>query len=145
MINKHALLTAAALFGLFGGIASAAAQEVEVWKSPSCGCCAGWVKHMEESGFTVKVHAVDDIMAVKAEKGVPNALGSCHTSVVEGYVIEGHVPAADVRRLLAERPQAKGLSAPGMPSSSPGMDIPGHPYEVVVFGTPDGTKTFEKH
>ena len=85
------------------------------------------------------------MVPVKAASGVPEALWSCHTAVVDGYVVEGHVPAADARRLLAERPPAKGLSAPGMPPSSPGMDIPGTPYEVVAFGAPGGERVWARH
>jgi len=116
-----------------------ARQVVEVWKSASCECCAGWVKHMIASGFEVKVREIEDVEPIKEANGVPEQLHSCHTSVVDGYVIEGHVPAEDVKRLLAERPKAKGLSAPGMPQDAPGMDMKtGQPYQVVLFGTPDG-------
>ncbi|WP_448192882.1 DUF411 domain-containing protein [Azospirillum sp. sgz301742] len=142
-----ALLLGGALLGapaLFGG-APASAQEVEVWKARTCGCCEGWVKHMQASGFAVKVHTVEDVDPVKAANGVPQRLGSCHTAVVGGYVIEGHVPADDVRRLLAERPMAKGLSAPGMPQSSPGMNMPGQPYDVIVFGASGGDKVYAHH
>ena len=120
---------------------------VEVWKSASCLCCAGWVKHMIASGFTVKVHEVEDMEPVKTANGVPDQLSSCHTAVVDGYVIEGHVPAGDVKRLLAERPQAKGLSAPGMPQDAPGMDgKTGQPYQVVLFGAADGkARVFASH
>ncbi|SHK33076.1 Uncharacterized conserved protein [Roseomonas rosea] len=118
---------------------------LEVWKDATCGCCDGWVKHMKAAGFEATVHDVTDLQAVKAAHGVPDALQSCHTAVVDGYVVEGHVPAADVRRLLAERPRAKGLSAPGMPPSSPGMDIPGTPYEVVLFGAPGGDRVWARH
>ena len=89
---------------------------------------------MRAAGFEATVHEVADLQAVKAVNGVPDKLQSCHTATVGGYVVEGHVPASDVRRLLAERPRAKGLAAPGMPPSSPGMDIPGTPYEVILFG-----------
>lgn len=124
---------------LFASGSAAAAPMVEVWKSRSCECCVGWVKHMIAAGFDVKVHEVEDVEPVKNANGIPEALESCHTSVVDGYAIEGHVPAEDVRRLLAERPQAKGLSAPGMPQDAPGMDMKtGEPYQVVLFGTPDG-------
>ena len=107
---------------------------LEVWKDASCGCCEGWVQHMRAAGFQATVHDVGDLAAVKSARGVPAALQSCHTAVVDGYVLEGHVPAADVRRLLLELPRAVGLTAPGMLPSSPGMDIPGTPYQVVVFG-----------
>lgn len=125
---------------------AAAQQEVEVWKSPSCGCCGGWVSHMRAAGFTVKVHEIEDVQPVKTASGVPDALGSCHTSKVGGYVVEGHVPARDIRRLLAEKPIAKGLAVPGMPSDAPGMDMrTGESYEVVLFGAPDGDKVFARH
>ncbi|PWC26759.1 DUF411 domain-containing protein [Teichococcus aestuarii] len=124
---------------------AAQATRVEVWKDPSCGCCEGWVKHMQAAGFDASVQDVANLQAVKAAKGVPDALQSCHTATVGGYVIEGHVPAADVRRLLAERPRAKGLAAPGMPPSSPGMDIPGTPYEVVLFGAAGGDRVWARH
>ncbi len=142
-----ALIGTAAFAGMtaFGGSAPVAAQEVEVWKSPTCGCCGGWVKHMQAAGFSLKVHTIEDVDPVKAAKGVPDNLVSCHTAVVDGYVIEGHVPAGDIRRLLAERPKAKGLSAPGMPQSSPGMDIPGQPYDVIMFGAPGGNKVYARH
>jgi hypothetical protein len=123
----------------------AQAVRVEVWKDPSCGCCEGWVKHMQAAGFEAIVHDVADLQAIKAVNRVPDALQSCHTATVGGYVIEGHVPAADVRRLLADRPRAHGLAAPGMPPSSPGMDIPGTPYEVVLFGAPGGDRFWARH
>lgn len=140
-----ALLIAGALIGAPAFTAPASAQEVEVWKSPTCGCCEGWVKHMQSSGFSLKVHTIDDVDPVKAAKGVPDTLMSCHTAVVDGYVIEGHVPAGDIRRLLSERPRARGLSAPGMPQSAPGMDNPGQPYDVILFGAPDGSKVYARH
>jgi hypothetical protein len=96
---------------------------VEVWKSPSCGCCKDWVAHMEANGFAVKVHDTGNT-AMRGRLGIPMALGSCHTARVAGYALEGHVPAADVKRLLAQRPQAVGLAVPGMPVGSPGMDGP---------------------
>lgn len=119
--------------GLFGG--SAKATEVKVFKSPYCGCCDQWARHLRDNGFRVSVTAVDDIERIKAANGVTDELASCHTALVEGYVIEGHVPADLIRRLLTERPDAIGLAVPGMPSSSPGMDQPtGERYDVVLFG-----------
>ena len=109
---------------------------VEVWKDPSCGCCKDWVKHMEDNGFAVKVtHGGNSEM--RARLGIPPKLASCHTALVEGYAIEGHVPAREVRRLLKEKPQAVGLSVPGMPVGSPGMDDTVYqgrkdPYDVVL-------------
>ena len=121
------------------------ATRLEVWKDPGCPCCDGWVRHMRAASFDAIVRVVADVRPVKAANGVPEALWSCHTALVEGYVVEGHVPAADVRRLLAERPRARGLSAPGMPPSAPGMDMPGTPYEVVLFGAPSGDRTWARH
>jgi hypothetical protein len=128
------------------GVASAAqAARVEAWKDPTCGCCDGWVRHMRAAGFEATIQDTADLQAVKVAKCVPDALQSCPTAIVGGYVIEAHVPAADVRRLLAECPRAKGLAAPGMPPSSPGMDIPGTLYEVVLFGGSDGNRLWARH
>ncbi|WP_043359678.1 DUF411 domain-containing protein [Belnapia sp. F-4-1] len=124
---------------------AASVVRLEVWQDPNCGCCEGWVAHMRAAGFEVAAHQVADVVPIKVSSGIPEALWSCHTARVDGYVIEGHVPAADVRRLLAERPRAKGLSAPGMPPSSPGMDIPGTPYEVILFGAPGGERIWARH
>lgn len=96
---------------------------VEMWKDPSCGCCQDWVEHMQENGFSVTVHATGNA-AVRARLGLPQRLGSCHTALVGGYLLEGHVPAADVKKLLKEKPKALGLTVPGMPVGSPGMDGP---------------------
>lgn len=137
-----AALAVAALPVLFAPAASAG--DVTVWKSAYCGCCGGWIDHMRAAGFRVTVHETEEMDAVKAEQGVPEALASCHTATVDGYVLEGHVPAADVTRLLAERPAARGLSVPGMPQSAPGMDNPGEPYTVVTFGN-GAPQVFARH
>jgi len=124
----------------------AAQQKVEVWKSPSCGCCTGWVEHMRTAGFAVTVHDVDDVQPMKDASGVPGQLASCHTAKVGGYVVEGHVPASDIRRLLSEKPKARGLSVPGMPADAPGMDMAtGQPYEVVLFGGDGGDRVYARH
>ena len=109
---------------------------IEVWKDPQCGCCQDWIEHMQGHGFTFQVHNIGND-AARARFGLPQELGSCHTALVEGYVIEGHVPAADVRQLLQQRPKALGLAVPGMPIGSPGMDgaIYGgrkDPYDVLL-------------
>ncbi|CAB5711758.1 Uncharacterized copper-binding protein [Delftia tsuruhatensis] len=109
---------------------------VEVWKDPSCGCCQDWVVHMEQNGFAVTVHDTGN-NAVRAKLGLPTRLGSCHTALVEGYVLEGHVPAADVHKLLRQKPKALGIAVPGMPVGSPGMDGPEYggrkdPYDVLL-------------
>ena len=117
-----------------------------VYKTATCGCCTKWVDHMRAQGFDVKVHDVDDIGGVKAKLGVPLELGSCHTAVVGGYVIEGHVPADVVKRLLRERPKVAGLAVPGMPVSSPGMEQPGRrdPYAIVSFDRAGQRKIYER-
>lgn len=119
-----------------------------VHKNPSCGCCGLWIEHMHEHGFAVEVRDVDDMGPVKERVGVPVAMGSCHTAEVAGYFVEGHVPAADVQRLLAERPDARGLTVPGMPLGSPGMEAPDgrvQPYEVLLVGRDGGTSTWSRH
>lgn len=110
---------------------------VEVWKDPNCGCCQDWVLHMEQNGFAVTVHDTGN-SAVRARLGIPARLGSCHTALVEGYALEGHVPAADVHQLLRQKPKALGIAVPGMPVGSPGMDGPAYggrkdPYEVLLI------------
>ena len=147
-MNRRALIlgicTALAPATLSSPPAFAALPEVTVWRDPSCGCCEGWVTHMRNHGFRVKVIAAQDLSAVKARNGIPDALQSCHTATVGGYVLEGHVPAPTVARLLAERPRAKGLAVPGMPLSSPGMDAGDDHYDVILFGLPGGgTSVFE--
>lgn len=112
---------------------------MKVWKTPTCGCCGKWVRHMEAAGFRVEVTDVDDVDPVKKANGLPLNLASCHTALVGGYVVEGHVPAGDVRRLLRERPAILGLAAPGMPAGSPGMDVPGSPPYDVLAVRQDGT------
>lgn len=140
-------LAAVALAGLNPPLwAKAPPTAVEVWKDPSCGCCKDWIDHMQSSGFAVKVHDTGN-NAARVRLGMPQKLGSCHTALVGGYVVEGHVPARDVKRLLKERPKALGLAAPGMPVGSPGMEVPGSPeetYDVVLFG-PAGQKVYAKY
>ncbi|WP_437871717.1 DUF411 domain-containing protein [Methylorubrum extorquens] len=120
--------------------------EIQVTKDPSCGCCAAWVDHIRAAGYPVQVTEAP-VNPLKARLGVPRSLASCHTAQVGGYVIEGHVPAGAITRLLAEKPQATGLAVPGMPVGSPGMEIYGMPpdtYEVVLFG-PDLQRPFERY
>lgn len=127
---------------------TALAQTVEAYKDPNCGCCEGWIAHMRANGFDVQVTDADGagMAAAKARAGTGGELQSCHTAFVEGYAIEGHVPAEDVVRLLAERPHARGLAAPGMPAGSPGMEGAGHePYQVLLVGYDGTTRTFASH
>ena len=107
---------------------------VLVYKSPTCGCCNGWVEHMERAGFVVDARNTTDLMTIKREGGVPPQMSSCHTAIIDGYVVEGHVPAGKVKQLLVERPQIAGLAVPGMPIGSPGMAGPNpKPYQVLSF------------
>ena len=110
-------------------------QIVTVHKDPSCGCCSGWVRHLQQAGFTVKTIETADLDPVKMRLGVPNDLAACHTAQIAGYVIEGHVPAVALKRFLNEKPSAIGLAVPGMPVGSPGMEGGNaEPYDVVMFG-----------
>lgn len=128
--------------------------EIEVWKSPTCGCCHLWVQHLQKNGFEVKTYDLPNTAVKRRALGLPDHLGSCHTAVVAGYVIEGHVPAADIRRLLSEKPKALGLTVPGMPIGSPGMDGPEYQgrrdaYDVLLV-TPQlmggvSTRVFQHH
>jgi len=120
------------------------APSVTVYKSATCGCCSKWVDHMRANGFDVTATNVEDMAAVKQKYGVPDKAGSCHTSLVGGYVIEGHVPADVVKRLLAEKPKLVGLATPGMPASAPGMDIPGQPYTIVGFDKAGQLTVYER-
>ncbi|MCE1237360.1 MAG: DUF411 domain-containing protein [Hyphomicrobiales bacterium] len=132
--------------GLLGSAALAeAGSTVEVWKSPLCGCCGGWVDHMRAAGFTVVVHDVEDVGPIKVAHGVGDDLASCHTAMIDGHVVEGHVPAQDVRRLLAEGSAGIGLAAPGMPSGAPGMGSDGAPYDVVAFDAGGSRRIFARH
>ncbi len=119
-----------------------------VHKSPTCGCCGLWVDHLKEAGFQVEVRDAEDITPVKQRLGVPYEKGSCHTAEIGGYFVEGHVPAADIKRLLAEKPNAKGLVLPGMPMGSPGMEAPdgkAQPYTVELVGRDGTTSPFSAH
>lgn len=117
---------------------------VEVWKTPHCGCCKLWIAHLEKNGFTVQGRDIADTSAMRAKLGMPAALGSCHTAQVGGYVIEGHVPASEIKRLLIEKPQARGLSVPGMPIGSPGMEVGDQkdPYDVLLVLADGSSRVF---
>lgn len=124
----------------------AGALEVTVYKSPTCGCCSKWIAHLEANGFKVDAHDVADLTQVKLEHGIRRELTACHTALVDGYVIEGHVPAEDIQRLLQERPDVVGLTVPGMPMGSPGMEGPtSNPYDVLTFDRNGNITVFAKH
>lgn len=140
------VLTAAAVgLFLFASTSSADLPEMTVYRSAACGCCGAWVEIMEEAGFEVDVIEDRDVAAVKAELGVPRSLHSCHSAVVGKYVVEGHVPVDDLKRLLRENPQVKGLSVPGMVKGSPGMPGMPEPYAVATFTATGSTTVWARH
>ena len=146
-MKRRRLLTILAPLALLACAESAAAATLVVTKSAYCGCCKNWVEHMKKAGFAVEVHEVEDVTPTARRLGVPDKLRSCHTSQIGGYAIEGHVPAADVKRLLATKPKAAGLAVPGMVAGSPGMEQGGYkePYQVLLFDKAGKTKVFASH
>ncbi|MBK9978146.1 MAG: DUF411 domain-containing protein [Gemmatimonadetes bacterium] len=129
---------------------SGAKTVIQVYKSPTCGCCTSWVEHIRDSGFQAEVIDVTDVALQqrKSKLGVGPRLASCHTAIVNGYVVEGHVPAADIKRMLSEKPAIIGIAAPGMPVGSPGMEVPGgrkDTYDVVAFSKGGATRVFASH
>jgi hypothetical protein len=140
-----AVLSFALSLGSSTGIAQS--PSVEVYKSPTCGCCTKWVEHLRQHGFAPRVHDLSDeaLDQLKTKHGVPRTAQSCHTALVGGYVVEGHVPAAEVRRVLKERPAATGIAVAGMPLGSPGMETPGTPaqtYNVIAFDKQGQVRVF---
>ena len=149
--RRRSLLLGAVLLGSSALPAVAAPQSVaiQVWKDPNCGCCKDWIVHLQQNGFTASV--IDQGNgAMRSRLGMPQKHGSCHTALVQGYVIEGHVPAADIRRLLKEKPKALGLAVPGMPIGSPGMDGPAYggqrdPYKVLLIQKDGSVEVFNSY
>ena len=130
-------------------LAYAAPATMQVWKDPNCGCCKDWIAHLEKSGFATTVIEQGN-SAARARLGMPQKFGSCHTALIQGYVIEGHVPAADIQRLLKDKPKALGLSVPGMPIGSPGMDGPAYggrrdAYQVLLIQRDGSTTVFNTY
>jgi hypothetical protein len=149
MINRRLCLRTAGAFTMLGlalqAGAKPAAESITVYKNPACGCCGEWIKHIEANGFRADVHQVDDVSPIRRRYGVPDALASCHTAIVSGYAIEGHVPADDIKRLLRERLMVKGLAVPGMVPGSPGM-VQGAPQRYATLAFDDrGAKVFAQH
>lgn len=122
-------------------------KEITVYRSPTCGCCGKWIEHVKQNHFVVKDIVSDDMQAIKKKYGVPDQLASCHTAIVDGYVIEGHVPAADIQKLLDTKPKVVGISAPGMPMGSPGMEMGGRAddFDVVSFDSAGNVQVFAEH
>jgi hypothetical protein len=140
-IHRRSVISALAGFVFIPFAKAESTAKMTVYKDPSCGCCGAWVNHVQKAGFSVDVIKSDKMNTIKAQYGVPDALRSCHTAEIGGYVIEGHVPSAEITRLLNERPVAKGLAVAGMPMNSPGMEVSGSPaetYSVMLF---DGGNT----
>lgn len=127
-------------------VSAQSAESIEVFKNSLCGCCGQWAEHLRQNGFQVQTHNVNDVPAARKKLGMPDRLGSCHTAKIGGYVIEGHVPAADIRRLLKEKPKALGLALPSMVSGSPGMEGgQAVPYETLLVQADGSTRVFAKH
>ena len=121
-------------------------SKITVYKSPTCRCCRKWIKHLETNGFIVEALNREDMRNVKREMGIEPKYQSCHTATVDGYYIEGHVPADDIKRLLTEKPKATGLAVPGMPKGSPGMEVGGKdPYSVLLVKEEGSTEVYSKH
>ncbi len=141
-----ALLSCLILMGVTATVRGADAPLVEVWKSSTCGCCRAWVQHLEKAGFRVKVTEMDDVTPIKRQLNVRPELSSCHTARVGGYIVEGHVPAEDILRMLKTQPKIVGLYLPGMPVGSPGMEGPGgQQYQVQAVDLAGRTSVFSTH
>ena len=164
-LKKHALLNGMVLCAALGVVLPGMAQPpqqgsgmaaskgsgqalpiMEVYKSAECGCCKAWAEHLQKNGFEVILHDVDDVPAARKKLGMPSKYGSCHSAKVGQYLVEGHVPAADIKRLLKERPKAIGLAVPSMPPGSPGMESE-HPisYDTLLIGEDGNAKVFAHH
>ena len=152
--SRRSLLALLALSPLAAALAPRADAQAlpvaEVWKSPACGCCKDWIKHLEANGFKVNVFEVMDATPIRAKFGMPAKLGSCHTALIGGYVVEGHVPAREIKRALREKPKALGLTVPGMVIGSPGMDTPVYngkqdPYDVLLVAEDGSTRVYASY
>ena len=143
------VIAAIALLVTMPAFSEATTPAIEVWKSATCQCCVKWVTHLETNGFAVKTNAADTaaLNAIKRAAGISEKLDACHTAKIDGYVIEGHVPAFDIKRLVAERPDAVGLTVPGMPVGSPGMEQGDktEPYDVLLIKKDGTTEVFASH
>jgi hypothetical protein len=148
--NRRLLLGATVLVGMTGTACAQArpSRNLTVFKTPTCACCDAWIRHMRDAGFSTTITILPSLQSVRISRGMPDALASCHTGLIDGYLVEGHVPAQDVIRLLAERPAAIGLAVPAMPLGSPGMETPqGHrePYDTLLVLRSGATRVFARH
>ncbi|WP_244543520.1 DUF411 domain-containing protein [Bosea sp. CRIB-10] len=142
----------AGLIAMTSTVGSAVAAQppirLTVYRTPACSCCKAWVSHLEKAGFAAKVVELDDLAAIKSRAGVPGVYESCHTALAEGYFIEGHVPAPDIRRLLSEKPDGRGLAVLGMPVGSPGMEVAGmaaEAFDTLLIASDGSTRLFARH
>jgi len=148
--NRRLLLGAIVLVGMTGTACAQArpSRNLTVFKTPTCACCDAWIRHMRDAGFSTTITILPSLQSVRSSRGMPVTLASCHTGLIDGYLVEGHVPAQDVIRLLAERPAAIGLAVPAMPLGSPGMETPqGHrePYDTLLVLRSGTTRVFVRH
>lgn len=147
-MNRRDALFALGALPLLARAGDNSLPTIHVSKTPTCGCCGVWVTHLQKSGFKTEVKDFDDLTPIKERLGVPASLSSCHTAEVGGYFVEGHVPAEDIKRLLSKRPAGKGITVPGMPAGSPGMEVASgrvDRYEVLLVGNDGSTKVFATH
>lgn len=147
---KRRMLMQALLVGMMTPLVARAEKktQIRVYKTSTCGCCVDWITHLEQNGFDVIAHNVPKTGPYRLKFGVPPDMASCHTAVVDGYALEGHVPATEIRRLLIERPKALGLAVPGMPVGSPGMEVDGtrrDAFDVVLFGEEGSRKVYQHY
>lgn len=147
MIKRTNKLMIATLLGFGSSVSVAQPPEMTVYHSPTCQCCGKWIEHAKQNGFTIKDVVTDDVASFKAKLGVPPSMESCHTVSVGGYVVEGHVPAEDVHKLLKSKAKIVGIAAPGMPMGSPGMEMGGRKdhYQVMSFDKANEIKVFAEH
>ncbi|GAA6622448.1 DUF411 domain-containing protein [Scytonema sp. NUACC26] len=146
VVTGFAVITCATV-AVAEGKPSLGTQEMTVYRSPSCGCCGGWVKHMQQNGFHIKDIKTDEIEAIKEKYNLPQELASCHTAIIDGYVMEGHIPANDIKQFLQQKPTLAGLAVPGMPVGTPGMEVGNkkQPFAVVAFDNKGEVKVFQEY
>ncbi|GLK47708.1 hypothetical protein GCM10017620_06810 [Brevundimonas intermedia] len=149
-LHRRLFLGAAVSVALTGTACaqSRSTRNLTVFKTPTCACCDAWITHMRQAGFTTTITVLPSLQSVRSSRGLPDNLGSCHTGLIDGYFVEGHVPAGDLIRLLAERPTALGLAVPAMPLGSPGMDTPQgdkDPYDTLLVLRSGATRVFARH
>lgn len=150
-LDRRRMVLTVAAAGLLPATACArtpSATTVAVYKTPTCACCDNWIAHLRQAGFVVQINVLPNLRSLRSSHGMPEALASCHSGLIDGYFVEGHVPAQDIRRLIAQRPDAVGLSVPAMPLGSPGMETPGNdrePFDTLLVLKSGQTRIFARH